>query len=171
MIAPTVVLTAAHCGPRGNEFIGEDALVGAYRRQQESNGAEFISINAQRNHPNYDDDTFANDFSLLRLSKAFDLDSATFLSISDDGGFNSPSDGTTLTVIGTGDTQEGGSQSSTLKEVDVDVVGLTTCNDSYGDVIGDVMFCAGTFMCRLQFNRFDFESSSGNVAKIIPVWL
>ena len=163
MIAPNVVLTAAHCGERGDEFVGQDALVGAYRYQQETDGAGFISINAQRNHPDYDSASFANDFALLRLSQPVNLDSTTFLSISDDSGSNSPSDGTPLTVIGLGATSEGGPGSNILLEVDVDVVDLGTCNQSYGNVNGEVMFCAGKFILsvlRVHESHSNFHDDS-----------
>ena len=70
MIAPNVVLTAAHCDPDGIYFVGAQALVGAYERQQETYGAEFVTISAQEVHPQYDDWELTNDFQLLRLANS-----------------------------------------------------------------------------------------------------
>ena len=55
-----------------------------------------------------------------------------------------PSNGQTLTVIGTGNTAEGGTQSAGLLQVNVPTVDTATCNGPYEDgVLDEVMFCAG----------------------------
>jgi trypsin len=142
LIAPNIVLTAAHCDPSGSSFVNANALVGAYERQQETYGAEFVNIAAQRVHPQYNDFTLANDFQLLRLSE--DVISATPVTLSLDDDY-SPADGADLTVLGVGLTTQGGFELPPfLSDVDVQVVNIDECNTSYNnEVIEDVMFCAG----------------------------
>ena len=146
LVAPNVVLTAAHCDPSGNGLVGENALVGAYERQDDKNNGEFISIQAQAIHPNYDDGTVDNDFMLLRLSKS---SPNTPVPINSNG--NNPdtnSGGDTLTVIGVGATSQGGNSANTLQEVDVVSVSQSQCLSAYSPLYGpnaitDNMFCAG----------------------------
>jgi secreted trypsin-like serine protease len=57
-----------------------------------------------------------------------------------------PARGQMLTVIGVGNTEEGGEQANILQELEVPTVSLEACNaeDSYdGAIIDDVMFCSG----------------------------
>jgi Trypsin len=147
LIAPQVVMSAAHCGDRGNEYVNQRVIVGAYRdNTSTTTGASSVTVTAQRNHPNYDDNSMENDFMLLRLGTAVNI-ATPKLSIATSGGASSPAAGTSLTVIGVGATSQGGSGASTLREVVVPVVDVNECNDLYeGGIATDVMFCAGT--CR-----------------------
>ena len=147
LIAPQVVLSAAHCGDGGSEYVNEQVIVGAYEDDSSSTtGASSVTVEEQQNHPNYDGSTMENDFMLLKLATPVNI-ATPRLSIATSGGSSDPSAGTTLTVIGVGLTTDGGSTASTLREVDVPVVEANECNDLYGGGIAtDVMFCAGT--CR-----------------------
>jgi trypsin len=139
LIAPNVVLSASHCDTSGDSFIGVDVLVGAFRRENDSNGAKYVRIEAQKNHPDYNDITTNYDFMLLRLEESVDFETVGIPSS------DTPDDGDDLTVIGVGTTSEGGSQANTLREVVVQVVNRDECNQSYEDSdITDIMFCAGT---------------------------
>jgi trypsin len=147
LIAPNVVLTAAHCDPSGNNFVGEKALVGAYERQKPTNGAVWATIQAEAVHPQYDDQTTQNDFLLLRLSQSVDI--SNILSLNFDG--NVPAAGEDLTVIGVGTTSQGSSQANKLRDVVVDAIATSQCNNNYGGQITDEMFCAGKFIeCTLS---------------------
>lgn len=49
-----------------------------------------------------------------------------------------------MTVVGNGNTEEDGTQSDVLLEAEVPAVATDTCNGPYsGDVVDEVMFCAG----------------------------
>ena len=49
-----------------------------------------------------------------------------------------------MTVVGNGNTEEGGDQSDVLLEADVPAVSTDACNGPYnGDIVDEVMFCAG----------------------------
>jgi trypsin len=151
LIAPNIVLTVAHCDTSGSSLVNTNALVGAYERQQDTFGAKSVNIAAQRNHPDYNDVVLENDFMLLKLSEEVNSKSPVTLSLNDD--FNSPADGTDLTVLGVGFTTQDAFQ---LPNVDVHVVNIDECNDAYtNQVIEDVMFCAGVpqgFMDSCQGN-------------------
>lgn len=62
LIAPGVVLSAAHCAPSGFSFVGKSVIVGGYDRQQITNGALSVEVTATLLHPSYDDWTLQNDF-------------------------------------------------------------------------------------------------------------
>jgi secreted trypsin-like serine protease len=145
LIAPQVVLSAAHCGDGGSEYVNEQVIVGAYEDDSSSTtGASSATVEAQQNHPNFDGNTMENDFMLLKLATPVNI-ATPKLSIATSGGSSDPSAGTSLTVIGVGLTTDGGSTASTLREVEVPVVEANECNDLYGGGIAtDVMFCAGT---------------------------
>jgi trypsin len=138
LIAPNVVLSAAHCDPGGNSLIDEVAIVGAFTRQVESQGAKSVRIDDQKNHPSYNDNTSNYDFALLRLKESVDFETVGIPS------GDEPDDGEDLTVIGVGATSQGGSQATRLREVVVQVVNRGECNQAYGGDVTDVMFCAGT---------------------------
>ena len=140
LIAPDVVLSAAHCDPTGSNLIGWSALVGAYDTYDDSRYGEFVSISDEVIHPNYDDWTVNNDFMLLKLAKSV---STPVVGLNKDpNNPNTSQGGTMLTVIGVGATSEGGYGSDVLLKVDVPSVSDNTCAE-LGIGITDSMFCAG----------------------------
>lgn len=140
LIAPNVVLTAAHCG----SYQGENIVVGAYRSGSTANNALRVSVSDEVQHPNYDNFSDANDFRLLRLSQDVTVaGSSVILSIN--GQSSSPSNGQDLTVLGLGVTSEDGNEADILRDVEVQAIATSTCNQGswYGGDIEDNMFCAG----------------------------
>ena len=141
LIAPNVVLTAAHCG----SFQGATVIVGAYRAGSTDNNAVSVSVSADVPHPNYDDFTLANDFRLLRLSNDVTVGGSNVV-LSINGQSSRPSAGEDLTVLGLGLTSEGGSSPDILRDVEIQAISTNTCNQASGyggDVENDIMFCAG----------------------------
>lgn len=141
LIAPNVVLTAAHCG----SFQGANIIVGAYRAGSTDNNAVRVSVTDDVQHPSYDDFTLANDFRLLRLSEDVNIGGSNVV-LSINNQFASPSTNQALTVLGLGLTSEDGNTASVLRDVEVQAIASSTCNQasSYnGDVENDIMFCAG----------------------------
>ena len=141
LIAPNVVLTAAHCG----NYQGDSVIVGAYRAGSTANNAVEVTVAQSLMHPNYDDFTTANDFQLLRLSQAVTVGGSNVI-LSINNQFSSPSNNQLLTVLGLGLTQENGSEANILRDVEVQAIATSTCNqgNAYGgDVENDTMFCAG----------------------------
>lgn len=146
LIAPQVVLTAAHCG----NLVGREAVVGAYRFRSTFGGATVVKVVAQRPHPSYSDSTERFDFMLLKLASPVTLSSATTLTLNNAKNLQANEQ---LDVMGFGATSEGGSGASILRDVRVPAVATSTCNlpDWYNGRIEDgVMFCAGRFFDSLK---------------------
>jgi trypsin len=141
LISRSVVLTAAHCAPFGFNFEGEQVIVGGYVRNQQSHGGLSAGVTVQAPHPNYNSDTFANDYMLLQLDKSMKSRNVNLVLNRD---ASTPSDGQTLTVCGNGATSEGGAQSDELLQVDLPTYNYGQCNDKYGNgLTEEIMLCAG----------------------------
>lgn len=142
LIAPDVVLTAAHCG----NLIGRSVLVGALRQGKATHGAVWRNVVTYVADPTYDDYTVANDFALLQLDSPVVLSTPIELEINDQ--YAVPADGEDLTVLGLGLTKWNGNKlSNKLRDVEVQAIDTDTCNrgSSYGGIVeDDKMFCAGT---------------------------
>mmetsp|Transcript_6256 Transcript_6256/g.9702 ORF Transcript_6256/g.9702 Transcript_6256/m.9702 type:complete len:840 (+) Transcript_6256:96-2615(+) len=151
LIAPDVVLTAAHCGSPSVASIWDHS----------TNKTKLIFVERRVVHPNYSSNLLSNDIELLKLKEpAWDL--------VDDGNYNwtdhppairlqryqTPSgctslsqdqakDITTMTVIGHGTTEFGGKKSDELLEADVHYVLNSVCQTQYKneDITAD-MLCA-----------------------------
>lgn len=145
------VLTAAHCVPdtRPEEvdvYIGSTVLPAG----QGAAGGAGVRRHVSRivSHQSYDEDTHDNDIALLKLtSPAPDqLRPATVATKGHEASHGQT--GATVTVIGWGATQQGGSTTPKLMEVDVTVQDSAGCEANYRDVlptarITENMFCAG----------------------------
>ncbi len=124
LIAPTWVITAAHCVE--NEIPGNvDVVIGAGDLRDAS---AFRRIRVARiiTHPGYfnQGDGIDADIALLELTEA--VDDLVPLPLIDDLALANP--GVMSRTIGWGLTSEGGSPSAELREVDVPVVSLETAN-------------------------------------------
>jgi len=140
LIAPGVVLSAAHCG----SFVGDEVYVGAYELDKTTGGAQKVKVVAEALHPEYNKDTFRNDFVLFRLKDPVSLDTDIKFSINTLG--EQPAPGQDLTALGLGATQPNGYLEQYLQDVNVKAISVDDCNkpNRYsGDIEGDVMFCAG----------------------------
>jgi len=138
LVAPDVILSAAHCD--GGVFTN-NVIVAAYQKWwgQASGSAERRSIVDRVVHPEYDSMTLANDFMVMKLNNPVDI---PIININADPEF--PAEDATLTVVGFGAVFEGGWGPRILQEVDVQHVSQEQCNEEYdGDIIEDVMLCAG----------------------------
>mmetsp|Transcript_1608 Transcript_1608/g.2807 ORF Transcript_1608/g.2807 Transcript_1608/m.2807 type:complete len:407 (+) Transcript_1608:224-1444(+) len=154
LIAPGVVLSAAHCAPYGDEYIGRTVRVGAFRMNKlwDTNSIDRVVVE-QANHPAYSDQTVDNDFMLLRLAEPVEMDTTVTLELSNN--VNDIQGGNELTVLGLGVTANcflgfcwgGNSAPSQLMDVDIQAYSDADCIDAYGvgtnGVQIDSMFCAG----------------------------
>jgi secreted trypsin-like serine protease len=166
LIAPQVVLSAAHCTANEVSFVGKRVIVGAYRDgDSTTTGASRVRVVAQRLHPNFVvNNPFENDFMLLKLETAVDIADPK-LSIATRGGPSNILEGTDLTVIGLGMTEDGSPEStaSTLREVVVPVVDIDVCDNLYeGGIATDVMFCTGT--CGDDAGEYRFRVRPGTLS-------
>jgi len=138
LIASDVILSAAHCGG----VFTDEVIVSAFQKWwgQASGSAERRSITERIIHPDYSGSTFANDFMVMKLNEP--VIGLEPVKINGDPEF--PAAEATLTAIGFGTIREGGWGPRLLQEVDVQYVSQEQCNEEYsGDIIEDVMLCAG----------------------------
>jgi hypothetical protein len=160
LIAPKVVLSAAHCAPDGNEYRNQFVRVGAYYLSQRLDyNDQRVLVEEQFNHPNYNDRTIENDLMLLRLQEPVytSSQSSVVLELSDNE--NDIADGNELTVLGLGVTGEssnflggifGGGENTgpqKLMNVQIEAYSDSRCVAAYGTGFNgvklDSMFCAG----------------------------
>merc|ERR1712179_839490 len=135
------VLTAAHCTQSGVQQV----LLGNHFQSTTDSTERRINVRRVVDHPNYNDRTLNNDFSLLELSSPVDLKSV-------DPGIRpvclpSASNPTQYedvpsVVSGWGTTSSGGSQPNALRDVVVRTMSNSACSGSYGGAITNAMICA-----------------------------
>ncbi len=145
IIADNWVLTAAHCGRQTTVYAGSNNT----SSQTAYSVAEYVQ------HPNYaassSAGSYANDYALLRINGTFPsnlirakLPDATVMQA-----VAKPGD--QVTTLGWGATSQGGSGSSSLREVTIPVVSDSTCAASYNGstaasglkLVPAVQICAG----------------------------
>lgn len=147
LIAPRVVLTAAHCRPEFND-IGSTYTVGPSNRNDLDNGPDFkdaenILVEAAISHPNYGTGVSGidYDYALVLLEEEYIIESDITLVLNDNSNF--PSTGDDLDVLGMGTTSSGGNLSNRLRDVKVESFSNNQCKKYYGNSITDKMICAG----------------------------
>ncbi|XP_050503534.1 trypsin-1-like isoform X1 [Diabrotica virgifera virgifera] len=137
LIAPTWVLTAAHCVYRVfTPFISIRA--GATARQT---GGEVIRVKKKFMHKLYDDKTIDYDIALLELQEPADPDYAEAVSLPEEG--SDVKGGDIGTIVGWGFTSEKGTASSSLRVTEIPILHQSDCKRVMGKLITDRMFCAG----------------------------
>jgi trypsin len=142
LIAPQVVMTAAHCG----DFTGQTVVVGEYDKTDDSSGQQRVCTKHIID-PKYDDYSTNYDFALCYLGEPIDITSdpaRVTLKLNQDA--TVPADGEELQVTGFGDLASGSeTYPTTLREALVPYLTNAKCNDysSYSGQITDAMMCAG----------------------------
>lgn len=136
LIAPKVVLTAAHCVDRTGADSGITATVGKVDLQ--ANGGESIKSVYVNRSPEYES-TGAQDWALIELASA---PSAPVLKLPDQG--ETSLNTGAFTIMGWGATAEGGEQSRYLQYAKVPSVSDSACRQVYGDDLHPTYeLCAG----------------------------
>jgi len=134
LIAPNIVLTAAHCKDafKKSVFVGAQTRIGV--DASETHQVDFTEIN-----PDYD---LRNEWGDIMLVKLKTSSIAPVIEINRD--YQKPEPGTSLKVIGFGHTSEDGRVSERLQEVSVDVISDFQCFVKYGTIVNELMhMCAG----------------------------
>jgi trypsin len=133
LISSEWVLTAAHC------LSVNHVSINTHNRAGTSDGVQR-QVRQSIRHPSYSAFSLDYDFALLRVDSVSASDAKPATLASSSGADEAV--GRTATVIGWGATRENGATSSTLREVDVDIVSNSQCNSALGGVT-DRMICAG----------------------------
>ncbi|CAJ1970492.1 unnamed protein product [Cylindrotheca closterium] len=140
LIAPDVILTAAHCG----SFSGERVIVGAYINGDGSTqGATTVTVVDWARHPQFNEALFRYDFALLKISPPVNLNTNVQFSLNSQRNLQ---DYENLDVVGMGSQFEGGPLSNTVRDVTVRSLPSQLCQRRqwYSSRLNDeTMFCAG----------------------------
>jgi secreted trypsin-like serine protease len=137
IVAPTKVLTAAHC-TEGQE--PADMVVVSGRTSLSGGGGQTAAVTDIWHNPNFDQSTMVNDSSVLTLDQELVLGGLP-IATPDDADLYAA--GANSTVLGWG-TDESGNTSDVLKKVDVPVTADADCTASYNEQFDpNTMVCAG----------------------------
>lgn len=147
LIAPTWVLTAAHCVDSGGR---PDVVLGLHDLRS-TTGSRRHRVRRVIIHPNYAN--MDHDFALLELESASSLQPVALNTLELDPSRSSQfgsqasslQDPIMSRVTGWGHRSEGGRPARILQKVDVPIVSRAECNrrESYDGSVTDAMICAG----------------------------
>ncbi|KAF0717455.1 hypothetical protein As57867_002277, partial [Aphanomyces stellatus] len=132
LIAPDVVLTAAHCLAQNPQYVA----IGSHFASGTQDG-EQIKIKKIIPHPKYNESTISNDFAILVLERASKFHPVEV-------SFETVAPGTPTVIRGWGLTSEQGTTSNILLEVGVDALSNSQCTKLLApSVVDEFMLCAG----------------------------
>ncbi|MFI6084740.1 S1 family peptidase [Streptomyces sp. NPDC051217] len=149
VVAPTKVLTAAHC--MGRDVLGvkpedvSDLRVIAGREELRGKGGREVRVGSVRIDPAYDPATHASDLAVLTLAEPLP---ARYAVRPADPGSEALAPGTPAKVYGWGDTTGQGKYASALRSAPVAVLADSECERAYpggsgGRYEASTMLCAG----------------------------
>ncbi|GAA2908506.1 hypothetical protein GCM10011428_23340 [Streptomyces violaceus] len=146
VVAPTKILTAAHCA-KGYDWNANGAVVTGTAQLPSADGTDLhggtvTGVWRQWNHPSYNATTIDNDIAVLTLPVPV---KATPIRMTTSGDTTSYKAGTSAKVYGWGRTSSTSDAiSETLKTATLPVQSDTTCAGAYGtDFVKGRMVCAG----------------------------
>jgi len=145
LIAPKVVLTAAHCG---TPLYGNQLIIGGFRKGDAGKYGKVRTWSKLMVHPGYYEDDFGwlvNDFTLYLLDEPV-TGLYPSLSINQEPSF--PRDGTNAVAMGIGDQDQkpgpGMMYGKVLHDVVIRVHNNKECREKFGSSLNpDLMMCAG----------------------------
>lgn len=149
VVAPTKVLTAAHCLSRAALGVDiarvRDLKVIAGRDSLRGSGGQEIPVHATWSNPRFDPTTNAGDLAVLTLADPLPAKSVIPMAESGDAAYES---GTAAKVYGWGDTTGNSDYASSLRSARVTVLPDSTCERAYpggrnGTYDASAMLCAG----------------------------
>ena len=171
LIAPDVVLTAAHCFNSVAQVLELSVVTTpAYDLNQFNPDSTYTVVEAVI-HPNYNTMTLANDVALLKLSGT--STNQQLMTINQDAAF--PTAGQITTDIGWGETTEGGSVADILQVLQSgQYITLEQCrnvnndpNNQFGTGIEDDYICtltpANEGSCKGDSGKYSFSTLRGSL--------
>lgn len=131
LLAPTRIVTAAHCVTDLSGDVVAAASVKAYMGENDRNNftsSHEYGVSTVDVHSEYDPSTQANDVAMLTLTRTAAFSPLRMI-WSDEAAKWAP--GVIATVIGWGTTSSGGDESDVLLEAEVPIVSDAACADAY----------------------------------------
>ena len=150
LIAPGVVLSAAHC----REYLLPGITYATVNPLHVKDGqGTRLKIVERLFHPYYDDEWSSYDVMLLRLEEPITLNATNTsvkLIVNEDPDF--PPDNVPLTTIGFGELEQWSNRyPDILQKVELESVNLNICNQTmFGEILDDSTLCAGTYTQRYR---------------------
>merc|ERR1712061_797182 len=172
LIAPGVVLTAAHCVDKFKQNPGEVKIrCGEWDTQQETEPRphQDRQVAALEIHPEFDARNLKNDFAVLFTSQEFDLDDHIDTACLPQPG--DKFDDATCFATGWGKDKFGaaGQYQLVMKEIDLPVVNHTTCQDKLRQTrLGQKFKLDESFVCAGGVNGKDTCKGDGGSPLVCP---
>jgi secreted trypsin-like serine protease len=140
VVAPFVILTAAHCVASDS---GQVSIIAASATVASNDAGSTQTVFASQVswHSSYRGAGLGFDIALLRLAEPVTVDPVSLSAESSDATLTAS--GATATAVGWGTTSEGGVVSQFLRQVDIPVVANATCAGQLGETILATWVCAG----------------------------
>jgi len=144
IIAPDVVVTAAHCVADGNPDV---IVAGAHDHYRPNSNVQRSRPSRVVYHQRYNPDTTLNDIAVIKLATPFKFNANVQPACLPEASEQVP-DNSQGTVAGWGLTREGGGDTSNiLMQVGIPVISQTSCARQYASqgirIDGAAMLCAG----------------------------
>jgi V8-like Glu-specific endopeptidase len=164
LIAPNVVLTAAHCNPCGNAV-----HVGRYDLTNPSEDFETIQVVEKVPHPNYNPSTIQYDYMVMRLATPMTKGQVIAF---DDGSLSpSYSSGKPLDLTGWGQISggQGGPLPQKLQHGEFPFITKQECAQAWGSYITDQTLCvyeSSSSACMGDSGGPLYDETSGNPVQV-----
>jgi V8-like Glu-specific endopeptidase len=156
LVAPTKILTAAHCV---TDVFGDEvpaATMTAYigdNERDDFTASHAYAVSDVEVHGSYDADAFINDVAMLTLPTAAPQQPLRVIGANEAELWDA---GTSATIVGWGTTSSGGANSNELLEAQVPIVSDTSCSNAY-----DELFDPQTMVCAYDGERDTCQGDSG----------